>query len=448
MKRLTLLLLFFSWVLAAQPARAQRRFLVQSSQGLAVLQNICAAEGCTVVRPLDGNRNRVFLVTAPDYFDAAFFLHSLQSHNEIVNVEHDQIVRLHQSAQPTAPSALRDSAPVSYFGGTVWHGYVTQNASQIIRLGEARSTFKVAGTGTVAIIDTGVDPTHPALKNVLVGGYDFTRDIEGASELTDLNQSTMAVVDGAFPLRVNQSTMAVVDEPQFRALGDPKLADFGHGTMVAGVVHLVAPTAKIMPIKAFQSDGTAYLSSVLHAVYYAAHNHADVINMSFDFPKYSSQMLHAVSYARDRGMVCVASVGNDGKETMVYPASYAGMVIGVASTTDDDQRSAFSNYGRDLVWVAAPGEGIVTTYPFGTYAAGWGTSFSAPFVSGAAALFKQVLGQCDDVQAAEAVSHAKWISPDLGYGRLDLVQAVWALAKGGVCAAPGAQQRNQFEHDD
>jgi len=59
--------------------------------------------------------------------------------------------------------------------------------------------------------------------------------------------------------------------------------------------------------------------------------------------------------------------------------------MGVASTTDQDTRSSFSNFGM-IVWVAAPGEAIVTTYPFNTYAAGWGTSFSAPFVSGGAAL--------------------------------------------------------------
>ena len=60
--------------------------------------------------------------------------------------------------------------------------------------------------------------------------------------------------------------------------------------------------------------------------------------------------------------------------------------MGAASTNDSDQRSTFSNYGNQVVWVAAPGEAIVTTYPFGFYAAGWGTSFSSPFVAGTASL--------------------------------------------------------------
>ena len=64
--------------------------------------------------------------------------------------------------------------------------------------------------------------------------------------------------------------------------------------------------------------------------------------------------------------------------------------MGVASTTNDDQLSTFSNYGPQLVWVAAPGEGVVTTYPFSTYAASWGTSFSTPFVSGLAAAMRSV----------------------------------------------------------
>ena len=64
--------------------------------------------------------------------------------------------------------------------------------------------------------------------------------------------------------------------------------------------------------------------------------------------------------------------------------------MGVASTNNSDQRSTFSNYGNKIVWVAAPGEGIVTTYPFGSYAAGWGTSFSSPLVSGTAALLSNM----------------------------------------------------------
>src|SRR5207245_8557297 len=98
----------------------------------------------------------------------------------------------------------------------------------------------------------------------------------------------------------------------------------------------------------------------------------------------SHEMVSAIKYATRHQVICVASPGNDGKDEYVYPAAL-GNVMGVASTTNNDTLSSFSNYGDDVVWVAAPGEGIITTYPFGTYAAGWGTSFSTPMVSAAAA---------------------------------------------------------------
>src|SRR5207244_9014712 len=84
----------------------------------------------------------------------------------------------------------------------------------------------------------------------------------------------------------------------------------------------------------------------------------------------------------------------------VYPAEWQNDVMGVASTSDQDTRSSFSNYGNAIVWVAAPGEAIVTTYPFGTYAAGWGTSFSAPFVSGGSSLLLTMQENTNEPQAA------------------------------------------------
>jgi subtilisin family serine protease len=149
--------------------------------------------------------------------------------------------------------------------------------------------------------------------------------------------------------------------------------------MVVGVVHLVAPTAHILPLKSFRPDGAGYLSDILRAVYYAVQSHANIINMSFDFTSSSQEMATAMAYANQNNVICVGSAGNDVQQELVYPAALAN-VMGVASTSDTDTRSSFSNYGTD-VWVAAPGEAIVTTYPFGTYSANWGTSFSAPFVS-------------------------------------------------------------------
>src|SRR5260370_7313974 len=155
--------------------------------------------------------------------------------------------------------------------------------------------------------------------------------------------------------------------------------EFGHGTEVVGIIPLVAPKAKILPLKAFHANGTGYLSDILRAMYYAVQNKANVINMSFDFTSSSNELTKAVNYANSHSVILVASAGNDGKQESVYPASMKN-VMEVPSTSDFDTPSTFSNYGSQVVWVAAPGEQIVTTYPFASYTPGSGTSFSAPFV--------------------------------------------------------------------
>ncbi len=295
-----------------------------------------------------------------------------------------------------------------------------------------QTSFKVGGAGTVGVIDTGVDPTHPALHAVLLPGYDFTRNRDGADEKGDVTQSTAAVVDGVSPAWVNQSTAAVVDQSTAAVVDGSQYAGYGHGTMVAGVIHLVAPEASILPLKAFKADGSGYTSDVIRAVYRGVNSGARVLNMSFSFSSSSTELNSAISYANKNNVICVASAGNNGQQVAVYPAGYASKVMGVASTTNSDTRSTFSNYGTPQVWVAAPGEAIVTTYPWGTYAATWGTSFSAPFVSGAAALLLDVNTSADEAQASQAIGHAKYISSTLGNGRLDLYQAVaaWRAALG------------------
>src|SRR5437868_733625 len=148
--------------------------------------------------------------------------------------------------------------------------------------------------------------------------------------------------------------------------------------MVMGVIHLVAPTARLLPLKTFKSDGTGFLSDIVRAVYYAVQNNANVINMSFDTQTNSPELQTALSYANQNNIICIASAGNDGQSAPplnVYPAEWQDYVMGVASTSDADTPSSFSNYGDAIVWVAAPGEAIVTTYPFNTYAAGWGNFF-------------------------------------------------------------------------
>src|SRR6267142_1390506 len=414
-------------------AAAENRFIVRVPSGLALLQAVCALQGCTVVRGLDGTLNQIFLVTTPDAVDPTVFLNTLRSMPGIVAAELDQIISLVGGLNrvTTPPLGLSDTAPVSYFGASVWNGYANQPAARVVRLSEAQNTFQVAGSGIVADIDTGVDPNHPALQPVLLPGYDFTRNQPNGSEMTDFagpppppNTTNVA--------KVNQSTAAVLDQSTAAVLdGNPQYAAFGHGTRVLGVVHLVAPKAQLMPLKAFRSDGTGFLTDNLRAIYYAVQNGANVINMSFNTKTNSPEFSKALDYANGQSVIGAASAGNNGQMEIVYPAAFQNNVMGVASTNDLDQRSFFSNFGNAIVWVAAPGEAVITTYPFSTYAAGWGTSFSAPFVSGAAALLRNLRTDVNESLAASAVAHAQFVGADMGNGRLDLLMALGALQPGG-----------------
>ena len=414
----------------AAPASADTRLIVRVNGGLPVLQPICRLLGCTVQYGLGDGLGQVFLVTTPNLLTLRLAL----TIPGVLSVELDQAgTTTDPAAKNGAPAALYDARPVDYYGTTVRAGYVEQPAASIIGIANAHSTFNVRGSGIVAVIDTGVDPSHPALQKVLVPGYDFTRNQAGmADEKADVTQSTTAVIDQYSMAVVGQSTTAVIDGGRAMALDQARYQGFGHGTMVAGVVHLVAPGAMIMPLKAFHVDGTGYASDVIRAIYYAGANNAKILNMSFSFPSPSSELQAALDDVTRKGVVAVAAAGNSGIKTMVYPAGYQNLVMGVASTTNNDARSEFSNYGPNLVWVAAPGEGVVTLYPYGTYAATWGTSFSTPMVAGAAALLLDLRYASNETQAAQALGVAKPAGTDLGHGRLDLVRALlaWKLTLG------------------
>src|SRR5438445_6665595 len=142
--------------------------------------------------------------------------------------------------------------------------------------------------------------------------------------MTDFTSPAPNPCPSCQPAIVNQSTAAVLDQSTAAVLdGNLQYAAFGHGTMVMGVIHLVAPSAQLLPLKAFHSDGTGYLSDILRAVYYGVQNNANVINMSFEFTSSSTELQKALDYANQQGLVSAASSGNDGQGQpfLVYPAA-------------------------------------------------------------------------------------------------------------------------------
>ena len=421
------LALLVTLLLGTTVAQGDERFIIRVNSGrLDVVQSACRIAGCSIVRSLGDPTSELFLLSVTNR--SVVSLLERLSRNALLGIEADTLVSIVENGTGpgAAPLGLSDRTPANVNGDTVWNGYGRQPAANVVRLEEGRKQSNASGGGVVvAVIDTGVDPFHPALRRVLVPGYDFTRDQSGmGSEMGDVNQSTAAVVDGAAtPVRVNGSTIAVVNQSTAAVVDDRSHAAFGHGTMVAGIIHLAAPQAHLMSLKAFRSDGTGYVSDVLRAVYHAVQNNAKVVNMSFSMTGPSRELERAINHAAASGVICVGSAGNNGSTAVVYPAGLPN-VMAVASTDLNDRRSSFSNYGARYIWVAAPGEGIVTTYPFGSYAAGSGTSFSTPWVSGTAALLAGLRPSLNQGSAAQRIADAKPVGRELGNGRLDVAEAL------------------------
>lgn len=412
---------------AAPAPAATQRFIVRTTS-LPILQKACLLNLCNVAQSLDGTLNQVFLVTTPSVLPVNSILNVLRAIPGVLDAELDVLQNLSLGAVPAngVPAGLNDRTPVSYYGSTVWNGYATQPAAGEIQLPQARSFFRVTGSAIVADIDTGVDPKHPVLASSLVPGYDFTRNQPGGSEMNDVAVSQPESDCAQCPVgTINKTNVVVMKSSTGAVLDSPGDDGFGHGTMVMGVIHMVAPTARLMPLKAFSVNGTGYTSDIIRAVYYAVQNKANVINMSFDFTAPSTELTASINYATQNGVICVASAGNDGLQEVVYPAAITG-VMGVASVNNSGSRSTFSNYGTPMVFVAAPGENVITTFPYGSYASGSGTSFSSPMVAGTVALLLNVQPQAGPKGAASDIAHAMPLAPNLGHGLLNVFYALQA----------------------
>jgi thermitase len=196
--------------------------------------------------------------------------------------------------------------------------------------------------------------------------------------------------------------------------------------MTTGLVHLVAPEARIIPMKAFDASGVATEWNIIRAVADSLEMGADVINMSFASSKQSKLLEAVLGYAASEGVILVAASGNDNTEAPTYPASYAP-VVGVTALDPSDQKASFANYGR-YVDFSSPGVDLITTFP-GRFAIASGTSEAAPLVSGLFALVKQRGGKNQDPRhvierAVDSISTPSYLKDKLGAGRINAAKAV------------------------
>ncbi|MCL6296932.1 S8 family serine peptidase [Streptomyces kronopolitis] len=228
---------------------------------------------------------------------------------------------------------------------------------------DAEATEKLSsGRGvTVAVVDTGVDGTHPDLTGNVLPGKSFLAGGGRADRETD---------------SVHGTAMASL------------IAGHGHGPGNSAGIKGLAPGAKILPLRV-NVDGNLQFGSVkgvAEAIRYAAEHGASVINLSLASPSSARVLEESVRYARQKGAVVVAGAGNDGTDTPNYPASLPG-VVSVGAVDVSGKIWAKSNYGSNTL-VAAPG---VDNYSAGLnhqYQTESGTSDATAYVSAAAALLR------------------------------------------------------------
>jgi len=268
-----------------------------------------------------------------------------------------RIVFVEQSYNNNTPEAVRQMV-VAAVGGTI-EDYLDQNMVLRLHLAEIQEHTNGAGV-TVAVLDTGVLPSHPALEGCLrADGYDFI----------DMDDTPVDTANG-----VDDDHDDVVDEGA------------GHGTMVAGLVHLVAPESSILPIRILDDEGNGISFDVARGIRYAREHGAHVINMSLGLQVGCHIIDYEIRTAYEAGITMVAPSGNGGMESALYPA-IDPRVLMVSGLDSMDVKAEFSNY-HELVDVSAPGKGILAPYYDGEYAIGAGTSFSAPIISGQGALIR------------------------------------------------------------
>lgn len=329
-------------------------------------------------------------------------LDALEADTSVVWAEPNMSFRLPPVKSAPAPSRVTRSNP----SGEVFNDPLipAQYGIQITGTDKAWTVQTGSPDVIVAVLDSGIDGTHPEFQGRLVPGYDFS-------------------------------------EKEPKPGGD--VDGYGHGTHVAGIIGAaagngvgiagVAPGCKLMSVRIFNNFGHATTGNTAAAVIWAVEHGAKVINASWGSILPGQAALDSYQYALDRDVVFVAAVGNSGKnEPKSYPGASPG-VIGVSGTTPSDTWASFSTWG-DWVSLAAPGEGILSTYPVAKgngYRIMQGTSMAAPFVAGAAALVRSQYPHLTQAQVKERLEKTakdvvqKGYDPYSGHGRVDVARAIF-----------------------
>jgi subtilisin family serine protease len=369
--------LFINASPVSTPASAKKfnagRILVQSKAGLSKdkLDRLLNTHGGKRVSEI--SQIRVHVVQVPSGAEEA--VAEALSHNPVIEfAEVDGIAPLSQT--PDDP----------YFPNQ-WHHTVV----------ETPAAWDVAtGAGvTIAILDTGVDGTHPDLAARMVSGWNT---YEGNSNSSDV---------------------------------------YGHGTKVAGTsvaignnalgVTGMAPNSLIMPIRISALDGTASYSAAANGLTWAADHGARVANISYVMNG-SLTVQNAAQYLKNKGGLTVNSAGNYG---VLDSTSANDTMITVSATDGSDNRTSWSSFGP-YVDLSAPGAGIYTTTVGGGYAAVSGTSFSSPLTAGVIALMMSANPSLSPAQltsilfsTARDIGDAGW-DQYYGHGRVNAAAAVQA----------------------
>ena len=262
----------------------------------------------------------------------------------------------------------------------------------------------------VAVLDTGIDPMHPAFAGrIAPGGWNYVEDNDTPVDL---------------PMGTDSNGDGIPDEAA------------GHGTHVSGLVAIVAPDAQILPMRVLDSDGRGDAFTIAQAIEDAVQRGAKVINLSLGMYSESSVIEEAIEYASEHGAIIVAAAGNQpGGEEIDFPAR-DNPAIAVAATDATDNRASFSSYGTG-VDLSAPGVAIRSAYWDGGYATWSGTSMSTPIVSGTVALLRAehpTWGRYQILQRMQSTAVPLDPSLQIGVGRVDVYGA--AGSSGGSGGPP------------